>query len=90
MSVEISEIVLIGVGLFLITKSQEKKSPAAQVINDFTQSGDWFQDQWARLHGLDLAINGQNPSPSGLDAYGMRNENMWPGQTPNIGRVQGW
>lgn len=72
----ISKIVLIGLGLVLIAKSQGNSGAKTRpsVANDLRNPSDWMIDMTQRLNGTDLSLDGNHPAPSGYDAYGMGGE----------------
>lgn len=72
----ISKIVLIGLGLVLVAKSQQR-AKTRQAMNPFYNLDNptvWGADAWGRLQGVDLTLNGQHPVASPMDAYGMQGE----------------
>lgn len=81
-----------AVGLFLIARMNSVQRVGQLVtVNNGTQGSDWFDDMWARLHGRDLSIDGNNPVQSTLNNYGLSNEMgwnyQWNGGMNTIGRA---
>lgn len=60
-------------GLLLAVVVRTNTMRRAQQIQDQTalaDPGNWFMDQWSRLLGHDLSIDGRHPLPSNFDQYG--------------------
>lgn len=69
--------ILIGLAALLLLRRAPPPPMPLPNIGQIQRNQDptnWGLNMWARLNGIDLSINGQNPAPGGLDAYGMANE----------------
>jgi hypothetical protein len=68
-------MIFIGVGILVLMRAQAMAQVKSQVTEAaIVDPGNWYADQWARIYGADLGVNGQNPAPSTLDAYGLAGE----------------
>jgi hypothetical protein len=60
-------------GLLLVAAvARGRATPAVppQVAAKYGDPGNWYLDQWARLFGVDLTLDGEHSVPSGLDPWG--------------------
>lgn len=73
----IEHVVLIGFALIFLSKSQAKAKAAVNVNGLVADPTNWNQDQWARLYGIDLTIDGNHPQQSPYDVYGVNQTQRW-------------
>lgn len=67
----ISKIVLIGLGLVLVAKSQQRAKVEAQnPFNNLDNPTTWGADAYGRLFGQGLQLGNLNPNPCFYNAYG--------------------
>src|SRR5450830_257968 len=61
-----------GVLVVLVWRARSKST-----VNPEQNPDSWFEDQWARLHGRDLSVDGNHGAPSSFDPYGVTNTMGW-------------
>lgn len=80
----IEHIVLIGFALVFLSKSQVKAKAAVNVNGLVGDPTNWQHDQWARLYGIDLTIDGTHPQQSPYDVYGIgKTQAQWEKERKN-------
>lgn len=67
----IQDIVLVGLALALLARSQQARSVQQERKNYMLNPTTWGSDQWARLYGDDLWMGVPHSAPNSYAAYGI-------------------
>ncbi|WP_343724267.1 hypothetical protein [Herbaspirillum huttiense] len=75
MKISNQDMLLIGSGIlvFLVWRARQVRA----AIDPEKNPDSWYEDQWSRLHGRDLSVDGNHGAPSPFDPYGITNAMGW-------------